>query len=654
MNNKMHLFRIVSPVPVVTPSRVMLDRHNIIHKKRKINIIDITIYLIPLGAFFVWYLSLRGINVRQMNDLGLISVFPPSLIGALGIITAGFCFVVRNPKRRYPVLVLYFSLLIFMLYGVNTLIEEMPRFEVVYRHAGYTEYIMRTGTVDPTLDAYFSWPGFFSLNAFITKIAGYPDILGYATWAPVFYNVFYFGPLYMLFTSFTKDKRIVYLAIWLFYLTNWVGQDYFSPQGLNFFLYLVVIAMLVKWFKTSPETVLKPLGPRLRKIPFLAQVYPWLTAPDTLMTPIQPFQCYALIVIIIVIFAFIAFSHQLTQFFVIVSVSALVLSRRCRLWWFPLLMIVMTMAWMVLMTRTYLSGHLSDAFGGFHLFSSFSQNVTSRIAGNPQHTFITRMRLYMSAFVWGFAFLSGFIRWRRGYQDATIVLLALTPFPFFIIQPYGGEMLLRSYLFSLPSMVFLMAAFFYTVPSSLKIAPFSWTVVNTCSWGSLLKKESWRVAAHVCLCLILLGGFFYTRYGNENMDYKTNDEVAGIRYLYSIAPDHSLFLGAWGGAPWQFTGYEKYTLVTLADPRLSNYALNENITAIAKYLQLQLPKGGKAYMLFTRSQKVTHDMLPGLLPPGSLDHIEEKIATSSDFRLIYHNPDAQIYQLVVVRRGATR
>src|SRR5215813_693656 len=167
----------------------------------------------------------------------------------------------------------------------------MPRFSIVYRHAGYTEYIMRTGGVDPALDAYFSWPGFFSLNALITKLAGYPDVLNYAMWAPVFYNVFYFGPLYMLFTSFTNNKRIVYLAIWFFYLTNWIGQDYFSPQGLNFFLYLVIIAILVKWFKVPPERERRPLGPRWRKIPFLARIYPWLTAPDPLTESLRSWQC---------------------------------------------------------------------------------------------------------------------------------------------------------------------------------------------------------------------------------------------------------------------------------------------------------------------------------------------------------------------------
>jgi O-antigen/teichoic acid export membrane protein len=597
-------------------------------------ILDLLLYLLPIGAFLVWWFSLQYVNVRQMNDLGLISVFTPSMVAALAVITASFCVVIRRPRRRYPALLLYFGLLIFMLYGVTTLVEEMPRFAVVYRHAGYTEYIMRTGSVDPTLDAYFSWPGFFALSAFVTKMGSYPDILNFATWAPVFYNVFYFGPLYIIFSSFTKNKRIAWLAIWLFYLTNWIGQDYYSPQGLNFFLYLVIIAILVKWFKVPPELSPKPLGLRWRKIPFLSLIYPWLTAPDPLVvSPVRRRQSWALIACIIIVFTFIVCSHQLTPFFTILSVSALVVCRRCRLWWLPLLMTGMTALWVLVMAQTFVAGHFADIFSGIQLFSSFSQNVTSRVAGNPQHTFIARLRIYMSALVWGCAFIGGFVRWRRGYQDATIVLLALAPFPFFIIQPYGGEMLLRSYLFSLPPMVFLMAAFFYNLP--------------------VLKKGYWRVIVSACLCLALLAGFFYTRYGNEDMDYMTNDEVAGVRYLYSVAPDHSLFLGGWDGAPWQFAGYEKYAIVSFSDPTLFQYASTENTTAIEKYLQSQLQKGGKAYVLFTRSQKVTYDTVSGL-PPGSLDQIEQKLAASGDFNLIYRNPDAQIYQFVGITDGGTK
>src|SRR5204863_4195716 len=141
------------------------------------------------------------------------------------------------------------------------------------------------------------------------------------------------------------------------------------------------------------------------------------------------------------------------------------------------------------------------------------------------------------------------------------------------------------------------------------------------------------------------GGFFYTRYGNENMDYMTTNEVSGVSYLYSIAPSHSLFLGGWTGAPWQYKDFEKYQLITLGDSHLFQALSKQDVNAVVNYLQSKRQRGKSAYMLFTRSQKVTFNSMSGL-PAGSLDQFEEKIATSGDFNLIYRNPDVQIYQFV--------
>src|SRR5215469_4462074 len=166
---------------------------------------------------------------------------------------------------------------------------------------------MRTGTVAPDLDAYFNWPGFFALAAFVTQVAGYHTILSYAAWAPVFFNLIYLGPLYIIFTTATTDKRLVWLALWFFYLTNWIGQDYFSPQGFNFFLYLVIIAILLKYFKVSslphlPATALVPteVGRFSRVVRGVSE---WLRAPDMLRTRVRPGQRAALLVSLVLIFA---------------------------------------------------------------------------------------------------------------------------------------------------------------------------------------------------------------------------------------------------------------------------------------------------------------------------------------------------------------
>ncbi len=611
--------------------------------------LDIVLVFLPLVTFGLWLFSLQAINLGNMNELGLVSVFPPSLMIALGLMSISFCLSLRRSRLWVPLLLLHVFLLIFMLYGVNAMVEQEPRFSVVYRHAGYTEYIMRTGTANPNLDAYFSWPGFFTLSAFFTKIAGYSTILGYAAWAPVLYNVLYFGPLYMLFETFTHNKRLIWLAVWLFFLTNWIGQDYFSPQGLNFFLYLVLMALLVRWFRGVPLIPLRPPLPLLRlwrrllRIRLLAGVMAWATASEAPSPPMPARQRTMLIASIIIIFAFSVFSHQLTPFFVLMSAYVLVIFRRCSLWWMPLLMTIMLVAWLAIMTRTYLAGHMGQAFGGFLDISAiFSANVSSRVAGDPLHTFIARLRIIMTVLVWFVALIAGFLRWRKGYHDATIVLLALAPFPLLIAQPYGGEMLLRIYLFSQPPMVFLVASLFFIVP-----APFQLITLPTPD------LSRWKAVAIAGLCLLLLVGFLFTRYGNEDMDYMTVNEVTGVRALYAIAKPGSFFLGAWSGAPWQYQDYEMYTLATLSDTKqLNNDLEQQNMVVIVQYMLSQERASGNAYLLFTRTEIATYEATSGD-PPGIMNKFEQEVRASGYFEQVYSNPDVQIFELVNANGGTS-
>lgn len=43
--------------------------------------------------------------------------------------------------------------------------------------------------------------------------------------------------------------RAKWTGIWFFALCGWVGQDYFSPQGFTYLLYLMFVATLLVWFR---------------------------------------------------------------------------------------------------------------------------------------------------------------------------------------------------------------------------------------------------------------------------------------------------------------------------------------------------------------------------------------------------------------------
>ncbi|TMC21940.1 MAG: hypothetical protein E6J34_08075 [Chloroflexi bacterium] len=628
------LYKVMTHTTLITEEQI----REVAQKRTNMPVLsNVAVILLPVAAITLWCFSLQNIHLEHMTSLGLISVFPPSLLFALLLLAISFCVALQRP--RLGVMLLHIGLLIFMLYGITALVEEMPRFDIVYRHAGYTEYIMRNHTVDPNLDAYFSWPGFFSLSAFVTLIAGFHDVLAYAAWVPVLYNVLYFGPLYMIFSSFTSHKQLIWLSLFFFYVTNWIGQDYISPQGFNFFLYLVIIAILLKWFTPSPTERPHILERLFSRISPLARFFRWLTTSDIRSDPSQPAQRIALMLCIIAVFAFSVFSHQLSPFFILASVAALVLCRHSTLWWLPLVMVLMVGAWIFFMTQSFLAGHIGDVIGDAgNINASVGQNVTSRVVGDPGHTFIVEFRLVMTILIWGLALLGGILRARKGYHDSPLVLLALAPFPVFVVQSYGGEVLLRIYLFTLPIAVFLAASSFYLTPR--------------------IRTPNWAIVARIALTLALLGAFLFTRYGNESMDYKTKNEVTGVQQLYKVAPLGSCFFQTWGGTPWQFEQYEHYQLTSFgqdqSDPLIMKAIITQDIPGIEQYITKTMtqnnPQCSLGYLIFTHSQNVAFDLTSGF-QPGILDQLAKKISTSQDFKLMYSNPDVQIFLFVGTTKG---
>ncbi len=586
--------------------------------------------ILPIAALVIWALSLQTVHdtLRNMNGLGMVSIFPPSYIAALLIIAASFGLTLTQKRLSVPIILLHILIVIWVLYGVTALTETVPRFAVVYRHAGYTDYIMRHGGVDPNLDAYFNWPGFFIYAAFLTKIAGYASILPYAAWAPVFNNLLYLGPLYMIGTTFTNDKRIVWLSVFFFFVTNWIAQDYFSPQGFNFFLYLVMIAILVKWFKVPVPKKPRELGRRWRLLgpllPLARRFFSWLTAPDTLPNaPASKTQLVILQVCLVAIFGFMVFSHPLTPFLALAPVTVLVVLRRNNPIWLPVVMILMTAGWLYFMAQPYLAGNINALIGDFtNVGSSVTQNVTGRVTqGDPQHNMISDIRLFMTVLVWGLALIGALMRLRKGYRDVTYVILALAPFPVFLAQSYGGEMLLRIYLFTLPAMCLFAASIFFT---------------STRRDVSIFMK-----GALIVICVFLMCAFLFTRYGNERMDYITPEELTGVEHLYDIAPRDSYLLEAWGGTPWEFRDYEQYNQDSLEDD-IPDAVAALNVNAIVQLIHNQ--SSPNVFIIITRTQRATGDSEG--LPPGTLDKLEKKLIASKLFVLIYRNRDVQILHYI--------
>ena len=194
----------------------------------------------------VW--ALTQVDPQQIGGTGLIQVLPPAYFVALGLSLAGFVGSL-GLRRLFPALLTgQVVVLIVILQAADPIIHGVPRLEASFRHLGIADYIAGSGQLNPHLDAYFSWPGFFGLLGMLSDATGVHNLTAVATWAPLAINILLLPALLAIAVRLTTNRRHAWAAVWAFYLTSWVGQDYLSPQAYALILLFTLLACVLTAF----------------------------------------------------------------------------------------------------------------------------------------------------------------------------------------------------------------------------------------------------------------------------------------------------------------------------------------------------------------------------------------------------------------------
>lgn len=586
---------------------------------RNISPVQVVPYALMIVVIVLWSYSLSAVDLTKMDDLGLISALPNGVFISLGLLTLSFSLVITSRNFSPTLIFAHVALLVFMLYGITAIVEEVPRFGPSWRHAGVIEYIMRNESVNPRIDAYFNWPGFFILGALVTQIAGLSSAVPFLSWAPVFFELLYMGPLFIIYSSLTESKRLVWLGIWIFYLTNWVGQDYFSPQGMNFFFFLVVLAILIRWFRPSNTMKQWFSGSKiLTKFPIINRFFEMMFTREVSVTSSINLSQKTFFLLMIVLIYFVSItSHQLTQFAILISIVLLLIFQRISPRFLPVIMLILSGIWIGYMASAYMAGRLASMLAVFgRLDTALDSNLVNRMSGSPDHMLVTQIRMVLTLGVWLAAFMGFIRRWIQGSMEMSAILLMAAPFPLLIMQTYGGEMLMRIFLFSLPLAAYLAASLIFPLKSD---------------------PPSWRYTIAIgAVSAVLIGVFWFTRYGNERMEYFTPSEVAGVQYLYEQSEPGSLVATVTTNLPYKSINYEKYKYVRLEDRIIYN-------DLVAVLHTMNNSRFTHTYFLLTRSQKAYVEMFYG---HGKVDweRLEKTLLASPNATLIYQNDDARIIQ----------
>lgn len=579
-----------------------------------------SLWVVPPLSALVACLSLSSADASEIGDLGLITAIPAPVFGSLALLGVGFVLSLLEARLRAPLLAAHLVVFVVILHGAAPLVEPEPRFATAWLHAGFIEYIGRTGDTLPSLDARFNWPGFFSAAALLLAGVGLNDPMAVVKWAAVGFNLFALVPVYLIAAMTTRDSRAPWLAAWLFVPANWVGQDYFSPQALGFALFLTMVVVLLRYFSGVPPGMRPGAagGARSRLTSRLWKVARAEGDPAA-RRAVDASTARGLFAVLLLLYCAIVWSHQLTPYFAVAGIAGLVLVGACRLRSLPILLAVILIAFISYLAVTYWAGHLHEIFGGLgRVGSTVSSNVGDRVSGNPAHEWVARVRILMTVAVLGLAFVGVARRWRARSTSISLLVLAAAPFSVVFLQAYGGEAVLRSYLFSLPFAAALMAASVVFSPGARR-----------------------RASAAIFVLLattVLVAGFFVARFGNEAFEMVRPGEAAAIERLHRMAPLGSTLVSAEENVPWRYSGIERFTYESVPpasqSPQLDLDFVLDELT--------KNPLGG--YFLITTGQ-VEYARLTLGVGRDWERQIYRRLAATRRFELIFSNQDARVYRL---------
>ena len=278
--------------------------------------------------------------------------------------------------------------------------------------------------------------------------------------------------------------------------------------------------------------------------------------------------------------------------------------------------------WLVVPAWPFVSGHITDIVGGLGS-GGVGANLGNRVvSGSPDHKLVVTARLVQSAVVWLLAGLGILVLVAQRRRVRVVGVLALAPFLLLPLQAYGGEMLIRVFLFGLPACAFLVAVFLF----------------------SLCGGPAWRGVALGAVLVVLAAATVLTRYGNERGEHFSADEVATYSWVAQHTRPGATIVTFDQNTPWRWQRYSTDTWLSVEDaepgPRWEEAVTPERVLREIEDSEAT----GPAYVVYTRAQQAMAE-LSGNISAGALDRTVSALDNDQRFEVVHRNTDGVVWRV---------
>jgi len=559
----------------------------------------------------LWIAGICQTHVTVPGPYGLPADLPLVFYAgiALLIVSAAAELARRRPSRwRMSV---HTAVLVTMLYGAAPLVYSQGRYAWLYKTTGVVQYIDATGQLNRHIDIYQNWPGFFAAAAWFDQVAGVSSPLAYAKWAQLVFELAALPLLYLCYRALPLTKRQRWIALLLYAGSNWIGQDYFSPQALATLFCLAIMAIAIRWLNVKNSAAYRSATS--------------ISRPSA-----------AACAMLISLYFVLTFTHELSPYILAVQLGGLAVAALLRPRWLPPLLAAIAACYL-LPRFSYVNSHygLLKSIGNF-----FGNATTPKHDGTPADSErLTDLCVrVLSFFVYGLAAMGAWLRRRSGRTVRALLVLALTPVAVLGLQSYGQEAIFRVYLFSLPWVAALAAS---------ALAPAHALPARGCppARGCLPARGVALRTAVALLTAVAL--FFPAFYGDDSFNVMTGSEVSALAEFLQKAPPGPIF-SALGNAPLADTS--RYYLFQYLDifgiyGLVHTKTVPVNIADLIVNSSLTYTNGTKPVYVVVTSSMTAYAEEYGVVAPRSFTALLRALSHSPAWRLVVNQPGTVVYEL---------
>jgi hypothetical protein len=585
--------------------------------------------LLPL-SLILWAVGLTVTDTSHLGDYGLVAALSPISYLGLILLLGSAAIEFSRPSVSHTRLALHAVALVVILYGTAPLVYQDGRYSWLYKTIGVVRYVNAHGSLDRSIDIYQNWPGFFALAAWFDKVAGVSSPLAYAKWAQLVFELAAIPLLYKIYEALKLSPWHRWLAIMLYSGSNWIAQDYFSPQGLSTVLSLGIMAVVARW-----TLVASPTGWLGRLLKMDASGVDG--EPDTAMAQVR--EAAPFIVTLVLLFFVLTATHELSPYIIAIQIGSLAVAGLLRPRWLALVVVGVTLAYLA-PNFSYVNSHygLISSLGKF--FSNVQSPSATTVGSTPPESkkIIADSASLLSGGIWLLALAGAWLRRKRSRRTVlALVLLTFTPIIVLAAGAYGNEGILRVYLFSLPWAAALAAM----AMRSPHAGEHGGSKHVEARHGTL--TLALRAAVPLTLAVAL---FFLAFFGNDLSYVMEPSEVDTLTSFMETAQP-GVMLAAIDNVPGSDTSnYNEWVSGSIFDPPGFVPSSDEN-PGIAAFLARSLVGyvGLKPAYVFVAPSMLAYNEAFGVTKPGNITMMLASLAKSRYWKLVVSQDGTVIYKM---------